>query len=615
VASIFISYRREDSAAYAGRLRDHLRQHFGKAEVFMDIDTIDLGQAFDAAIQEAVGACDILIAVIGPQWSTISDENGQRRLEHDGDFIRLEVATALERNIPVIPMLVGGAKMPAAEDLPDNLKSLSVRNALSVTNERWDYDIGRLVKAMDRVVDDGHGPELLRNPKLWASVAAVAVVAAGAYWFLTQSGDSSQTGLTPDFSDFGDVQTGRSSEPGEIIFTNASDAAIIIWGLALTSGDEFLIEDDGCSAKAVGPGTQCTILTRFRPSSAGDKKALLLAKNEDGETLGHAELQGSGVAPAASPTPAPATAVTVVLPETSGVEEARAMRKLLGMCQPTPCLEVEVTTVASDTVPQGEVLGTRPGSGASVERGSRVTLVVSSGPAVVAEQNNFRNFRAMPQSDQEVLFTADYNYIGDFESNTPPIRLSVRDSDNNVIPGMVYRYDIAEVGTGKTTLNAYADFGGGMHVSETVRLCLMDVSRRTRGFCESFPFQNRWLGTHGSTRGRRNAIFDFRPQDPTRNELKVTVNYIYDGSLGFGSNEVYMFAVARGSDGNQLPRTHFEGLGGPGEVRVGIGTSTMLINRKTDQLERSVDVRVCITRRGDSSRAICEIFPHHKTWR
>jgi len=108
VSRIFISYRREDSAPYAGRLYDRLGQHFGKDKIFMDIDTIEPGVDFVEDIEQAVGSCDVLIALIGKQWLTISDATGQRRLDNPEDFVRLEIKTALARNIRVIPALLPG---------------------------------------------------------------------------------------------------------------------------------------------------------------------------------------------------------------------------------------------------------------------------------------------------------------------------------------------------------------------------------------------------------------------------------------------------------------------------------------------------------------------------
>jgi hypothetical protein len=109
VARIFISYRREDSSGWAGRLYDRLSQRFGGDNVFMDIDTIDPGLDFVEVIQQAVGSCDVLVALIGRHWLTSTDEQGQRRLENPEDFVRLEITAALERNIRVIPALLQGA--------------------------------------------------------------------------------------------------------------------------------------------------------------------------------------------------------------------------------------------------------------------------------------------------------------------------------------------------------------------------------------------------------------------------------------------------------------------------------------------------------------------------
>jgi hypothetical protein len=109
MARIFLCYRRDDSGGYAGRLYDRLGQRFGHDNLFMDIDTIAPGLDFVEAIEKAVGTCDVLLAVIGRQWLTSTDSQGQRRLDNPEDFVRLEIVTALVRQIRVIPVLVGGA--------------------------------------------------------------------------------------------------------------------------------------------------------------------------------------------------------------------------------------------------------------------------------------------------------------------------------------------------------------------------------------------------------------------------------------------------------------------------------------------------------------------------
>jgi tetratricopeptide (TPR) repeat protein len=149
MARIFLSYRREDSGGWAGRLYDRLSQHFGDEHIFMDIDTIEPGLDFVEVIQHAVQSCDVLLALIGRQWLTVADATGQPRLANPEDFVRLEIATALERDIRVIPVLVQGAPMPRAADLPDDLKRLSRRNALEVRDIRFHNDVDQLITVLD----------------------------------------------------------------------------------------------------------------------------------------------------------------------------------------------------------------------------------------------------------------------------------------------------------------------------------------------------------------------------------------------------------------------------------------------------------------------------------
>ncbi len=146
---IFISYRRDDSAAHSGRIYDRLEGHFGQGQVFMDVDAIRPGLDFVEVVQEAVGSCDALIAVIGGEWLGVSDERGRRRLENPEDLVRLEIATALSRNIRVIPVLVQGARMPVATDLPEGLEVLARRNSVEVSDNRFRSDIEQLIGALE----------------------------------------------------------------------------------------------------------------------------------------------------------------------------------------------------------------------------------------------------------------------------------------------------------------------------------------------------------------------------------------------------------------------------------------------------------------------------------
>lgn len=150
MGGIFISYRRHDSAGWTGRLSERLEQCFDQDQIFMDIEKIEAGSDFVEAIESAVGSCAVLLAVIGPAWLTSADAEGKPRLDNPEDFIRLEIATALKRNIRVIPVLVGGAVMPAASGLPDDLKPLTRRQAQELTDNRWDYDTEQLVKIIEK---------------------------------------------------------------------------------------------------------------------------------------------------------------------------------------------------------------------------------------------------------------------------------------------------------------------------------------------------------------------------------------------------------------------------------------------------------------------------------
>jgi TIR domain-containing protein len=149
---VFISYRRQETAAYAGRLYDAMTERFGESNVFMDVD-MKPGVDFVERISQGVGACEALIAVIGPSWATVTDGEGGVRLADPEDFVRLEVETALRRpDVTLIPVLVSGARMPDPGDLPTGLRPITRRNALELSDGRWRYDVGRLNDTLDEVI-------------------------------------------------------------------------------------------------------------------------------------------------------------------------------------------------------------------------------------------------------------------------------------------------------------------------------------------------------------------------------------------------------------------------------------------------------------------------------
>jgi hypothetical protein len=153
-ARIFISYRRADSAGWAGRLHGDLRERFGADRVFRDV-AIAPGVDFREHIEGVMDGCEVLLAVIGPRWATVTGPDGRPRLDAPDDLVRLEIERALGRpDVHVIPVLVEGAAIPAADDLPAGLRPLSRRNAVEITDVRWEYDVDRLCDCLHGVLGE-----------------------------------------------------------------------------------------------------------------------------------------------------------------------------------------------------------------------------------------------------------------------------------------------------------------------------------------------------------------------------------------------------------------------------------------------------------------------------
>jgi hypothetical protein len=159
---VFVSYRREDAGAYARLLESQLKDRFSDARIFMDLDSIEAGLDFADVIQEAVNTCTVFLALIGPKWATLTDEQGVRRLDNPRDFVRFEVQAALKRgrDVRTIPVLVDGAQPPRQQELPSGLKKLARLNAVRMSYDRFDDDAGRLFNLIGRLIEsrpDGNG--------------------------------------------------------------------------------------------------------------------------------------------------------------------------------------------------------------------------------------------------------------------------------------------------------------------------------------------------------------------------------------------------------------------------------------------------------------------------
>jgi hypothetical protein len=146
---IFISYRRDDSRGYAGRLQGDLSRRYSEEHVFRDIE-IPPGADFGEYITGLVDKCNVVLAIIGPGWLDARDRDGERRLDDPQDWVRLEIERALARDgVEVIPVLVDGARLPPREELPPSMLALRRRNAFELSDRRWDYDLEQLGKHLD----------------------------------------------------------------------------------------------------------------------------------------------------------------------------------------------------------------------------------------------------------------------------------------------------------------------------------------------------------------------------------------------------------------------------------------------------------------------------------
>jgi TIR domain-containing protein len=189
---LFLSYRREDTGGYAGRLGDGLSARFGRSQIFRDIDAIPPGVNFVKGTDDAIAACDYVLLLIGDNWLSAATKAGDRRLEDPDDFVRREIEAAIKGDVPIIPILVEGARMPTAAELPPTIASVTYFNALELADTRWDYDFNKLVGAVSRKPSGRAVPQLRQRLSSWkrrplqiaAGVVVIALLGLG-YALLT----------------------------------------------------------------------------------------------------------------------------------------------------------------------------------------------------------------------------------------------------------------------------------------------------------------------------------------------------------------------------------------------------------------------------------------------
>lgn len=256
---IFISYRRDDSGDVTGRIYDRLESRFGRESLFIDVDSIPIGVDFREHLSEAVGRCDVLLAVIGTQWLNAAHQRGarkgRRRLDDPADLVRIEIQSALERRIPVVPVLVGNAAMPLEEELPPELRPLAYRNAAEIRPGRDFRDhVERLVRDLESIraarVEAGQrsDPTAHCDRETERGVAAQAARGGGS----RTTPDSAQAPHPASIDEL-DEETPELSVPGDWDAEGPVDFGEVDETAALTAHVVHMSEAVGCLADLTLP--------------------------------------------------------------------------------------------------------------------------------------------------------------------------------------------------------------------------------------------------------------------------------------------------------------------------------------------------------------------------
>jgi YVTN family beta-propeller protein len=255
-AGVFISYRRGPTSSDAGRLYDRLSDRFGASQVFMDVDTIEPGVDFIERIEGFVSGCAAMVIVIGPDWIVSTDREGRRRLDHPDDLVRREVQAGLERGVRAIPVLVNGAVMPTAGELPEPIAPLARRNAIELRHVRWHDDVRQLEEALDDCLgtpeaEPAAEPRHTRRTTLRSgrfrlmalAAAAIAVAVVAALVALSGGGEEAAERPGPERLATGTTRVG--SEP-----TGAAVGGGAVW--VVNAGDGTVTRIDPASRSATG---------------------------------------------------------------------------------------------------------------------------------------------------------------------------------------------------------------------------------------------------------------------------------------------------------------------------------------------------------------------------
>ena len=238
---IFLSYRREDAAPYARLLQYQLSERFPDARVFMDLDSIDAGLDFAEVIRGAVDSSVVLVVLIGRQWATVADEEGRRRIDDPNDFVRFEVQTALKRGVRVIPVLIDNARPLRQQQLPAELHKLARLNALELSYGRYQYDSGRLLDLIQRVL--AAGDQAATAPRRQADPRPTAV----------PSGPRALATTLTHGSRWLTVHAVAFSPDGHLLASGLEDAGTQLWDAATGQQLRTLSPDATLWSEMTGP--------------------------------------------------------------------------------------------------------------------------------------------------------------------------------------------------------------------------------------------------------------------------------------------------------------------------------------------------------------------------
>jgi hypothetical protein len=374
--SIFMSYRRDDTSGYGGRLYERLARHYGPDRVFRDVDAIRPGTDFVDAIHEALAGCGAVLVLMGQEWLS-------PRLHHPDDFVRLEVAAALARGVAVIPVFVEEVTMPAAADLPEPLAPLTRLQGIELSEERWDYDVGRLIARLHDVVREQRPAAPHQGPDHGTSV-----------WYLGFK-------LTPGVPTLETGPAGGTVVAVPVTLENQGvRPADLGFDVVLSSGDHHWTLGSGTDVPQVPGRRTGTGTLRFAVDDAFSLADAVLAFGAAGDNQAAFPLGSHGrlvtLAPVPARTAAPALAVGGVRLELRGAElrfEIPGTPTYLATPLRQGSCALVVRFDASTTQPYGFLL-----------KGTNLVLAAPDGTDLPSEGLSAAVYPAGPQRDLIAVF-------------------------------------------------------------------------------------------------------------------------------------------------------------------------------------------------------------------